>query len=107
MLISTAIKGTEVSLAKWFFTKSLKNDLETLLFATKSLLHDYRFCDDWAVEWSKSHQFFLLSGFSDYSGRHAMLFTHLNFKDFIQAHLIISTVFIFPMRSQHAFAPRF
>ena len=49
---------------------------------------------------------FLLSGL-DYSGRHSLLFTHLNFNDFNQAQLIVSTVFIFPMRSQHAFAPRF
>ena len=55
MLISTAIKGTEVSLAKWFFTESLKNDVETMLYTTKSLLNVYGFCDDWAVEWSKSH----------------------------------------------------
>ena len=56
---------------------------------------------------AKFIQIFLLSGFSDYSGRHSLLFTHLNFRDFNPAQLIVSTVFIFPMRSQHAFAPSF
>ena len=56
---------------------------------------------------AKVIKIFLLSGFSDYSGRHSLLFTQLNIEDFNQAQLIVSTVFIFPMRSQHAFAARF
>ena len=50
MLISTAIKRTEVSLANLFSTKTLKNDVETMLLTTKPLPNVYRFSDDWAVE---------------------------------------------------------
>ena len=56
---------------------------------------------------AKVIKIFLLSGFSDYSGRYSLLFTHLNFKDFNEAQLVVCTVLFYPMRSQHAFAATF